>query len=149
MEKPSYAFQISENHEYYFFESIGKTNIQKIVVFQPSEVNPDIVELAFGNLKTDLSIDVFAVDDNEDMPIVISTVITTIFDYLEYYPEKTIYFSGSTPSRTRLYRAAIAKSLEKIESNYQVFGLKENTQIESFDKHNTYLAFLIKRKNGE
>ena len=147
MEKPSYTYQISESHQYYFFESIGKVTIQKVVVYQSFEDTPDIVELAFGNLKSDLSIDVFAVSDNEDMPLIISTVISTAFDYLEHHPEKTIYFSGSTPSRTRLYRAAITKSMENIEPLYQVFGLNNDAQIEIFNKNHTYTAFLIDRKN--
>lgn len=147
MEKPTYIFQASENHQYYFFESVGTRTIQKVVIYQSFEDSQDIVELAFGNLKSDYSIDVYAVDDNEDMPLVISTVISTIFDYLEYFPEKIIYFTGSTPSRTRLYRAAITKSIQNIEPNYQVLGLKDDDNIEIFNKNQTYKSFLISRKN--
>lgn len=147
MEKPSYPFKSTENHRYYYFQSIGKSVIPKIVVYQPLEGSDNVVELAFGNLMPNFSIDVFAIDDNDDMSIVITTVIYTIFDYLNYYPEKKVYFKGSTPSRTRLYRVAIAKMIDKIEPIYQVYGLISDSEMEIFNKNQTYIAYLISRKN--
>ncbi len=146
MDKPSYNFQVSQNHQIYYFESIGKETIKEVVIYQPIEGSPNVVELAFGNLNEDFTIDVMAINDNKNMPLVISTVIFTVIDYLNYFPNKKVFFRGSTPSRTRLYRAAISKSLHIFEPSFQVFGFISDTEIEIFDKKSYYTAYLIQKK---
>ncbi|MDZ7897800.1 MAG: hypothetical protein U5N85_07190 [Arcicella sp.] len=67
--------------------------------------------------------------------------------FFEKYPNKNVFFTGSTLSRTRLYRATISKFIETSELYYQVFGLLENNSLEAFEKNHTYKAYLIQRKD--
>jgi hypothetical protein len=64
------------------------------------------------------------------LPLVIGTVIFTLIDYLESFPDNIVYFRGSTPSRTRLYRAIITKNLEQSELSYQIFGILDDENFE-------------------
>lgn len=146
MNKPHYQYQTSADGQYYFFESIGKNTIPKVVGYILRDEASQLVELVFGDLIDDQRIDVMAVSDNQDLALVITTVIGTLADYLERFPEKTVYFQGSTPSRTRLYRAAIAKSLSQIEHLYEVFGILPNDQLEIFNKGHHYQAYIIRKK---
>jgi hypothetical protein len=148
MEKPIYQFESTSDDHLYFFYSIGKNKILKVVSFGPFAESRELTELVFGNYSgPGKPIDVMSVDNNEDMEFVIGTVVTIVFDYLKKFPNEKIIFYGSTKSRTRLYRAAIAKTIEKIEPIYSILGLTENKTIEVFDKNRTYIAYLILRDN--
>ncbi len=143
MEKPIYDFQSSSNGHYYFFDSIGSTIIKKVVGFIATDQNPLAVELVFGDLTDDNQIDVLSVSDNDDFETVIGTLISILIDYLNQFPNKTVLFRGSTPSRTRLYRAIIAKKSADIEPLYKIFGILENGSVEKFDKSHSYLWYII------
>jgi hypothetical protein len=54
-----------------------------------------------GN-KSDLSI-----SNNNDLEKVFSTVIHSLEDFFEIHPTSKVYFTGSSYSRTRLYRITI------------------------------------------
>jgi hypothetical protein len=146
MEKPAYSLESSSDNTFYFFESIGEKSIKKAIGYIPFEDNPTIVELVFGDLTDTYSIDFMTVSDNQDMQMVISTVIKSVKYFLEKYPDKIIYFRGSTPARTRLYRAVIAKNLDTTELFYDVLGILENEQSEPFNKSNSYIGYLIVKK---
>jgi len=53
--------------------------------------------------------------------------------------------TGSTKSRTRLYRMGITKYFEEIQKDYFIFGLR-NEEWENFEIGIEYEAFLAKRK---
>ncbi|MFH1003912.1 MAG: hypothetical protein V1781_00190 [Bacteroidota bacterium] len=55
--------------------------------------------------------------------------------------------TGSTKSRTRLYRIGISKYLNEIEKDYNIYGLR-NEEWEHFIKDIEYEAFLAKRKKS-
>ena len=56
-----------------------------------------------------------------------------------------IYATGSTKSRTRLYRMGIAKFLSEIEEDFEVLG-EQNDGWETFRKNIEYEGFLVRRK---
>jgi hypothetical protein len=120
MDKPHYDYKTSSDGQYYFFDSIGKTSIPKAVGYILRNSDARLVELVFGDLIDNESIDVMNVSNNQDLPLVIGTVIFTLIDYLEGFPDNIVYFRGSTPSRTRLYRAIITKKLIQSELSYQI-----------------------------
>jgi predicted nucleotidyltransferase len=146
MNKPHYPYKVASNGHYYFFESKGSSNISKAVGFILRNEDEQLVELVFGDLTEENIIDVLSVSNNQDFPKVITTVIYTLIDYLDKFPEKTVYFQGSTTSRTRLYRATIAKVIYQNELSYEVFGITDSDEVEAFDKNTNYKGFIIRKK---
>lgn len=57
----------------FWFTSTGKESIIKVIIFKPTE-EPDIYEMALGDLNSDGSIDLDKRSDNGDMEEVLSTV---------------------------------------------------------------------------
>lgn len=76
---------------------------------------------------------------------VLATVVATVFAFTDKYSDSVIYATGSTKSRTRLYRMGITKYLKEIQQDYEVFGLL-NSLWHPFEKGVDYEAFLVKRK---
>ena len=148
MNKPTYTNETTPDGLRYFFESSnGEKVIQKAIIYLETEGSPNIHQLVFGDLQPDGRIDFLSVSDNKDMRIVLATVIKTLALFFEKYPDKGVFFTGSTLSRTRLYRATISKLIETSELYYQVFGLLEDGNLEIFEKNNIYKAYLIQKKD--
>jgi hypothetical protein len=148
MNKPTYNVKASEDGLSYYFESINdERKIQKIIAYLPTENNADLFQLIFGDLTSEGMIDVLTVSNNQDRDIVLITVVSSLAKFFENYPDKTVVFSGSTESRTRLYRATIAKFIETTELYYQVFGIFDDDTAELFNKNHSYYAYLIQKKD--
>jgi hypothetical protein len=146
MNKPTYEVQASSNGLNYYFESINDgITIQKIVTYLPTEADDLIFQLVFGDLTADGMIDVLSVSNNQDRNVILTTVVSTLSDFFEKHPNKMVVFTGSTKSRTRLYRATIAKFIETTELYYQVFGIFEDNSTEIFNKQHSYYAYLISK----
>ena len=56
-----------------------------------------------------------------------------------------IYATGSTKSRTRLYRMGISKYLNQIREDFEIYGELENNW-EKFKKETEYKGFLVRLK---
>jgi hypothetical protein len=145
MEKPIYDLKSSKDGLRYFFESKSTNIIQKAVIYFPIDENPEIYELSFGDVTDDHYVDFMNVSNNQDMEMVLATVIRTIHLFFEQYPHKMIYFRGSTTSRTRLYRAIISKHIEKLKLSLKVLGFTDGNQFEVFDKNHVYIGYLIQK----
>jgi hypothetical protein len=146
MEKPVYDLKSSADKLRFFFESKGKKNIPKAIIYTPIEGYDDAFELSFGDITDDGYIDFMSESHNQDLEMVLATVISTIDVFFEKYPYALVYFRGSTPARTRLYRAIIAKQMQKLKLSHHVFGLKNDGLTEDFDKNNVYIGYLIQMK---
>ena len=68
-----------------------------------------------------------------------ATVIETLFVFLETHSGKTVFFQGSTPTRTRLYRIAIGRLIDELF----VEGIIRD-RAEPFQKNTNYTAYLIR-----
>ncbi|HEY4207373.1 MAG TPA: hypothetical protein VGM31_11200 [Puia sp.] len=85
-------FKIADNYEVFEFTSIGKNReIQKRIEFTPTEL-PNIVNLAFGDVGPNNEIDDYCISDNGDR----NKVLATIAYVIEIYPDRLVYFRGST-----------------------------------------------------
>lgn len=142
-----YPYARSEtDNSIYFFSSMGpKGEIKMVVKFAPTFTD-DIFNLGFGHMKEDGSIDDSISNNNGDRNAILNTVATIISDFTESIPNCYIFFKGSTPARTRLYRMAITINLIFIASVYTVWGVLKNWQTEPFEGTQNYFGFLIKRK---
>ena len=56
-----------------------------------------------------------------------------------------VYVSGSTESRTRLYRMGISKYFSEVKDNFDIFGELESGW-EYFNTNTDYEAFIIRKK---
>ena len=146
MKLPKYPLASSDNMMTFEFISEGpKGIIYKLVKFQPTNLK-DVYNLAFGD--KDLStgnIDDLVISNNGDSEKVLASVVSTIYAFTDKFPDAWIYATGSTKSRTRLYRMGITKFISEVEENFEVLG-EQNDEWETFMKDVEYESFLIRRK---
>lgn len=126
MSTPTYPLKSGRKLWSYQFVSQGpKGFVPKLIQF--TSIGPDgVFNLAFGNedLPTG-EIDDMAVSNNGDIAMVLATVVEAIRDFVNIHPRAIIYFSGSTHSRTRLYRMVISKYLTELTADFDILGLRE------------------------
>ena len=144
---PRYELKSDASLTVFEFTSVGKKGeIPKIV--QYSETNlKDFYNLGFGD--KDLltgEVDDKVISDNGDSQKVLATVVATVYAFTDKYPETWIYATGSTKSRTRLYRIGLTNNLEEILQDFELYGLK-NGEWQEFTRRTEYEAFLAKRRS--
>ncbi|HEX5150297.1 MAG TPA: hypothetical protein VFW07_02550 [Parafilimonas sp.] len=69
-------------------------------------------------MNADGAIDDETVNDNKDRNKILATIVAITFDFIEAYPEKAIFFTGSTKERTRLYRMALSINLGYLKQTF-------------------------------
>ena len=142
MNKPTYQTRtIADN--IYSFTSVGKKGIiLKVVIF--TEISPNLYNLGFGDYDFENeSIDDEVESKNGDMEKILATVIAIVGDFFDLHSKSTIFLTGSTSIRTRLYQIAISKYFEEFSDFYQIKG-SINGISEQFQKDKNYESFLIK-----
>ena len=89
--------------------------------------------------------DDLAKTNNGDSEKVLSTVVGALYAFFSKHPEAFVYATGSTPSRTRLYRRGITKYYNEMVIDFQVFG-QVGTEFHIFEPGKDYSGFLAQRK---
>lgn len=136
---------IKEGYSVFVFFSIGRKGmVPKRIVFAPTEYD-NVYNLVFGDIDMDGEINDYSISDNGDRNKVLATVTHAIDIYLNSYPERLIFFTGSTKGRTRLYRMAISLNFEYLSSKFEVH-CQTDTGIFPFEKNMEVIGFLIRRK---
>jgi hypothetical protein len=128
------------------FTSEGpKGQIPKLIKFSETTLK-GFYNLAFGdkNLETG-EIDDTVVSNNGDSEQVLATVVSAVYSFTEQENEAWVYATGSTKSRTRLYRMGITKYFDEVKQDFLVFGLRDG-EWEDFTKEIDYTAFVGRRK---
>lgn len=123
-----YELQSGEELEVFEFVSEGpKGRIPKIVQYFPTNYK-DVYHLGFGdkNLVTG-SIDDTVVSNNNDSEKVLATVIATLYEFTDKHKDAFVYATGSTNSRTRLYRMGISKYLNEALKDFEIYGELEDS----------------------
>jgi hypothetical protein len=146
MRDQRYQLKFSKAFEVFEFTSErSKGSINKIVKYTETSTQ-GIYNLGFGDKIDDSDdFDDNVISNNEDSGRVLATVAGTVYIFTDKYPNAYVYATGSSPSRTRLYKMGISKHLEEIEEDFQVFGFI-NDSLEKFRKNRNYHAFLLTRK---
>jgi len=93
-----YSFEQVQPTRYIFF-SLGKHRIEKVADFIPLKTK-NIVNLGFGDLLPDGSVDDRVSSNNGDIRKVLSTVIHILNHFTTMHPELHVFFSGSTDEWT-------------------------------------------------
>jgi len=131
------------------FNSLGPKGEISIVVQFAATSDPAIYNLAFGNLLSDGCLDDHVKNDNRDRNKILATVAATVYEFSARYPEKLVYFTGSTSARTRLYRMAITNNLIELSIDFEIYGVNLVTNTfwaQPFEKGKEYYGFIVKRK---
>ena len=146
MHLDKYELKSGEQLTVFEFVSIGTNGkIIKLVQYTPTNYK-DLYNLGFGDKNIDTgTIDDNVISNNGDSEKVLATVVATLYAFTDKHPEALVYATGSSKSRTRLYRMGISKYIDDVQKDFEVFGELENDW-ESFKKDVEYLAFLVKRK---
>ena len=147
MNLSKYPLASSDKMMTFEFISEGpKGLIHKLVRFQPTNLK-GIYNLAFGDKDlTTGEIDDMVISNNEDSEKVLATVVATVYAFTAKYPDTWIYATGSTKSRTRLYRMGITRFLSEVYEDFEVLG-ERNGDWEAFRRDVEYESFLVRRKS--
>ena len=134
----------------YTFKSVGTNGAVPIVVHFSETEDPGIFDLAFGLiLDNGILNDVIRIN-NGDRDKILATIVAAICMFTTEYPEKVIWFTGSSPGRTRLYRMIITMNLGQLSKNFTIWGDlgQPGNAWEKFEKDRPYVGFAIKRKTN-
>jgi hypothetical protein len=148
MKLEKYELKSGEQLEIFEFVSIGqKGKIPKIVQYSPTNYK-NLYNLGFGDKNSETGeIDDTIISNNGDSEKVLATVVTTLYAFIDKHKEAMVYATGSSQSRTRLYRMGITKYLAEIKEDFEIYSELENGW-EEFQINIEYEAFLVKLKNN-
>jgi hypothetical protein len=76
---------------------------------------------------------------------VLATVAMTVYKFYEANPGCYVFVTGSTKTRTRLYRIGISKRLTEIRKDFNVYGLLSG-KWQDFSEGVDYEGFMVKMK---
>lgn len=131
-----------------FVSDGSKGEISKLIEYTETNLK-GFYNLAFGDKdETTGRINDHIVTNNGDTEKVLANVVGSVFAFTNKYPEAWVYATGSTKSRTRLYRVGINKYFDEIESVFHIYGELSENWVE-FKKEIEFDGFVVKRKNSK
>ncbi len=68
-----------------------------------------------------------------------------LYAFFDRYPDAFVYATGSTSSRTRLYRMGITRFYEEMVSGFYIYG-QVGKEFYKFEIGKNYSGFLAQRK---
>ena len=152
--KNAYAISASSDLTTYQFTSTsdGKV-IDKRIEFENLDVHFEgrwLYNLAFGDIRTDGTIDDETESNNGDIIRIMATIFSIIYEFTAAYPERGIYFTGSSLQRTNFYQEILRRKYTELISEFQIFGEADVNEVESeleeFEVHKKYNGFVVIRK---
>jgi len=146
MNLDKYEIKSGQKLEVFEFVSIGVNGrITKFIQYTSTNYK-DLYNLGFGDKNDETGeMDDKVISNNGDSEKVLATVVATLYAFIDEHPKAMVYATGSSKSRTRLYRMGISKYLKQIKEDFEVFGELESNW-ESFKKGKEYKGFLVKLK---
>ena len=146
MNLPRYELKAEKSLLVYEFTSEGsKGQIPKLIKFSETTLK-GFYNLAFGDKNSETGeLDDTVVSSNGDSEQVLATVVSAVYAFTSLQNDAWVYVTGSTKSRTRLYRMGISKYYDEIEKDFYLFGMW-NGEWKEFEMEIDYTAFLVKRK---
>lgn len=146
MKVDKYSLKAESNFTVFEFISEGfRGTIRKLIQFQETN-EPNLFNIAFGDKDENTGeIDDLVVSNNGDIEKELATVVAALYAFCEKYPEAFIYATGSTNSRTRLYRMGITKFLDELNADFYLYG-QIGDDFYNFEIDQHYVGFLVQRK---
>lgn len=147
MNHPKYPLKAEADLTIFKFVSEGpKGSIPKLIEFTETNLK-GFYNLAFGDIDEETGrINDKIVSNNDDTEKVLATVVSAVFAFTHKYPDVWVYATGSTASRTRLYRMGINKYLEEINNQFYIFG-EHGDEWLPYEKEREFEGYVVKRKN--
>lgn len=146
MQQPAYLFRRSDDALLFEFESVSiQRNIRKVVEYARLALPEEVFNLGLFDVTDAGDYDDLSVSNNQDFEKIMATVIQTLPFFFAKRPKAQVFFSGSTASRTRLYRIVLTKVLPEAAKTYIVRGVKAG-RTEPFVPGRNYDGFLIRLK---
>jgi hypothetical protein len=75
----------------------------------------------------------------------LATVVGVLYAFFDFHPDASIFATGSTSARTRLYRIGITRFYEDIRQDLYLFG-QTDQGFSEFEIGKEYKGFLAQRK---
>ena len=124
MNLPRYEPKAEKSLLVYEFTSEGsKGQIPKLIKFSETTLK-GFYNLAFGDKNSETGeLDDTVVSSNGDSEQVLATVVSAVYAFTSLQNDAWVYATGSTKSRTRLYRMGISKYYDEIEKDFYLFGM--------------------------
>ena len=146
MKIDKYPLRSEGSYTVFEFISAGsKGFVHKLVHFQKTD-EPGLYNLAFGDKNEETGeLDDLAKTNNGDSEKVLGTVVAALYAFFSKHPDAQVYATGSTVSRTRLYRMGITKYYNEMVIDFQLFG-KVGNEFHLFEIGKDYSGFLAQRK---
>lgn len=142
----TYELKTDEEEILFEFTSIGKKGKIKKVVQYVRISDSNYFNLGFGDWNEITGeIEDEVISNNGDLFRVLATVFSTLDVFFRWHPNAVVFLSGSTESRTRLYRIGIANNLSVLKSDFKLFG-RQKGKFYPFMKNCDYDGFLITKK---
>lgn len=141
-------YSITPNYDFssFDFKSInGEKIIFKKVLFSLIPETNNYYNLALVDVLANGHFDDLSISNNHDLKEILSTVYECIKLFLNQNPNSTVLFTGSTESRTRLYRIAISQNLLEATKNLIIEGFIDGN-FEHFTHNRPYELFSISLK---
>ncbi len=133
------------NNTFFLFESIGeKGMIVKFVWFQ--NVHENVYNLAFGDFK-DGGFDDEVVTNNNDTLKVLTTIVKSVYDFVQNYPGVEIRIVSVDKRRAKLYNYVFRNRYNDWGANFDLFGVTEEDLPEAYTPENFYHKFVLKHKH--
>jgi hypothetical protein len=146
MKIDKYALRSEGSFTVFEFISVGpKGAVRKLIHFQKAN-EPGLYNLAFGDKNHETGeLDDLVKTNNGDSEKVLATVVAALYAFFSKHPEALVYATGSTISRTRLYRRGITKYYNEMAADIQLFG-EIGDEFHVFEIGKDYTGFLVQRK---
>lgn len=141
-----YPINIGETSMVYEFVSEGQNGkVSKLIIYSKTHLH-NFYNLGFGDKDCETGeINDEVVTNNGDSEKVLATVASTLYIFMDKFPDAMVFVTGSCKARTRLYRIGISNNIDMIRTDFEVFGLGEKGW-QPFEKQVEFDAFLVKRK---
>ena len=146
MNTPTY--QIVNNPEklvFIFYSVSDEKIIKKEIAYTPLDESKIIYNLAFGDYSEEGDISDLSISNNQDLEKVLATLVKSMEEFFSIRPNCLIYFTGSTETRTRLYRIVISNYMKDYDELFVIYGMLDDN-FEIFKPDKNYNAFLISLK---
>ena len=131
MKLPKYELKAEKSLMVFEFLSQGPNGrIPKLIKFSETHLK-DFYNLAFGDKDIETGeIDDLTISNNGDSEKVLATVVSAVYAFTDKNRNAWVYATGSTQSRTRLYKRGISKYYEEAVKDFEIYGLFENEWID-------------------
>lgn len=146
MEEKAYSFSLARTEfRYEFFSTSTEKVVKKVVLFTETSASM-VYNLALLDELENGELSDVSETNNNDLVMVMATVIQIVEEFLKIKPEYFVIFKGSDERRQRLYRIIISRELLKIQKKFDIFGGIGEDSIVNFEPNKEYDFYIIRQK---